>query len=236
MAPELGVIATAWQWFRLLFPPLCPGCGQEVAEAGRICPRCLANCPLVAVPGCPLCGVPLAGQRAPPLEGAASGPGAPPAVPCDACLAARPPWQAGRCAGLHAGLWRRAVLAWKHGGRIDLLPWLADRLAARLAEIVPPDAILVPVPMGHLRRIRRRGNPAADLARALGARLERPVVVDLLQRTRQPPPQEGRGAAERRGAQIGSMAVRPRHAARAAGASLVVIDDVLTTGATLAEA
>jgi ComF family protein len=123
------------------------------------------------------------------------------------------------------------VLAFKHGRRIALAPLLARLMAARL-QGVTADWLMVPVPLHRWRLWRRGFNQAAllgrEVAREKGARL----LVDGLVRRKATPVLGGLGRTARARALSGAIAVNPRHAAQLKGAKLVLIDDVLTSGAT----
>jgi ComF family protein len=138
----------------------------------------------------------------------------------------------GASLGPYEGALRTAIHELKYGGQ--------RRVAARLAEaalgeaavsaLVEPGAILVPVPL-HPRRRRERGfNQSELLAREIGRRTGTPVAPAALVRRADTPAQTGLSAAARRANVKGAFAVRQR--ARVAGRVIVLVDDVLTTGAT----
>lgn len=136
---------------------------------------------------------------------------------------------------LYAGTGKRLVLGLKHADRLDLVPPLASWLAGRAATLaLAPETLVVPVPLHRWRLIRRRYNQSAELARALAPHLGLEVAPDLLRRTRATPSQEGRDRAARADNLSGAIAVAPRRAEMLAGRPVLLIDDVLTSGATLA--
>jgi len=126
---------------------------------------------------------------------------------------------------------RDAVHALKYGGWSGVAAELADTMVARLD---PPgaDAVLVPVPLTARRRRRRGYNQSERLAAALGSRWGCRVREDLLTRTRADATQTALTPEARQANVAGAFAARPR---AAGGVSLVLVDDVLTTGATVAE-
>jgi ComF family protein len=190
----------------LVWPPRCAGCRAPV-DAEPFCPACAEA--LVAVPsGCARCALPG------------------PLPACGACLSAPPAFSAVSAGGLFGGPLADAIHALKYGDR----PALARPLGAWLAQRVPLPAggAVVSVPLGRGRRIERGYDQAALLADELAAAAGRARLRGALYRVRETAPQVGRGREERRknvrGAFWASVA--------AEGRELVLVDDVVTTGAT----
>lgn len=175
---------------------------------------------LVYPPRCPSCGEGLAAQ-----DGL-----------CPACWGDLTLLPAGAddpitAAALYDDASRKLVLAFKHGGRIALAPMLARMIAARLPAL-DGEWLIVPVPL-HRRRLWRRGyNQAALLAREIARRTGQRLLVDALVRHRATPPLGGLGRAARAQVLAGAIALHPRRAAAIRGAQVVLVDDVVTSGAT----
>ena len=150
---------------------------------------------------------------------------------CAACLARRPAFATARAALQYDEHSRGLILAFKHGGHTDRLSSFAAQMqrAGRVA-LANADA-LVPVPLHRTRRIKRRFNQSVLLANALAKRCGVPVAADALMRAKRTPSQGGLSAVGRRRNVSGAFAVRDPEAVR--GKRLVLIDDVMTTGATL---
>lgn len=222
-------VGTAGRWLAgarhrlrdLVFPPQCLLCGAVVQSEGALCGPCWRATPFILGPTCELCGAPVLGAA--PGESAT----------CEDCRAAGRPWVRGRAVMLYGGGARRLVLGLKHGDRLDLAPALTGWMAARARPLMTPDTLIAPVPVHWRRLLARRYNQAAVLANALGPRLDRPVCPDLLTRTRPTPPQDGMSVAERQRNLAGAIRVTRRHAASAAGRDILLVDDVMTSGATL---
>lgn len=203
----------------LIFPPRCPLCGAGLAAQSGLCATCWAD---LAIPGEPCCA---ACQR--PF-----GAGLPGGAICAPCLA-NPPRHDGIAAGtLYNDASRRLVLAFKHGHRIALAPMLARFIAARLPAAVDGDWLVVPVPLHRWRLWRRGFNQAALLARAVARQRGAHLLVDGLARRKQTRMLGGMGRAARARTLAGAIAVNPARAGQLRGASVVLVDDVLTSGAT----
>ena len=219
------------RWFDplldLVFPAVCPVCAARSDDAAHrpFCGPCWAALPLGLPPGCPACGAPFPG-----LAGA---------LPCDACRRAPPPYAFARAVAQYRDGMREAIHALKYGNR----PVLAAPLGRLLAEAAPgvlPVPLadwaegLIPVPL-HAGRLAERGfNQAELLAAPCAARWRLPVLGRVLVRTRPTRPQTDLDAEARRANVRNAFAV-PRPAA-VAGRRLLLVDDVLTTGATVAAA
>jgi ComF family protein len=209
---------------RLAFPPQCLSCTEPVSTEFGLCGSCWKDMPFITGLVCDTCGVPLLGE---PDDTA---------VRCDDCMSIARPWSQGRSAVKYAGTARKLILGLKHGDRLDLVHPFAQWLAGLAQPMLPEDTVIVPVPLHALRLVKRRFNQSALLANALGKAVMRPVIPDLLIRQRHTKPQDGMTQAERFVNQSG--AIRPaRHGAlKLAGRPVLLVDDVMTSGATMAAA
>lgn len=211
---------------RAIYPPQCVLCGALTLEDFALCGACWSDCPFISDLVCESCGLPLAGESRGHAEY------------CDACLAAPRPWVRGRAVMLYAGRGRDLVLGLKHGDRSDL----ARPLGAWMARLLPDlcdgaaDPLLVPVPLHPLRLWRRRYNQAALLAQSIGRVTGVGVLPDGLRRVKRTAKLQALGVGARHAALKGAFALHPRHAGRIGGRHLVVVDDVMTSGATLSVA
>ena len=202
----------------LVFPPRCPLCGQGLAVHAGLCSSCWAQLAIPGEPNCSTCQRPFA-------EGTPDG------SLCAPCLA-KPPNHDGIAAGtLYNDASRRLVLAFKYGRRIALAPLLGRFVAARLPQI---DAawIIVPVPLHRWRLWRRGFNQAALLGKEVARERGASLVVDALLRRKATPMLGGLGRKARARALSGSIIVNPTRVRLLKGASIVLVDDVLTSGAT----
>ena len=202
-----------------VYPPQCLACDERVMEAGALCTSCWSEAPFVRGLACDACGVPLPGEE----EGAAF---------CDDCRRVARPWGRGRTAFLYSGAARRMALQLKHGDRLDLARPLGGWMAARAGDIVGPDTLVAPVPLHRWRLLKRRYNQSALLGAEVARRLGAEWCSDLLVRTRRTPSLGGLGIEEREAALRDAIAPHPRRSAT--GRDVLLVDDVMASGATLA--
>lgn len=211
---------------RLVYPPRCVACGQQVDSDFGLCGRCWRETPFIGDFCCDACGVPLqsGGIDETPL--------------CDACLSEPRPWERGRAALLYDNMGRKLVLALKHGDRQDIVRPASLWMARVARPLVRPDMLVVPVPLHWTRLVRRRFNQSALLSGELARLLALDHVPDLLIRQRRTQSLDGKSRAARFGQLDGAMAVNPSRARtwRTEGRPMLLVDDVITSGATLAAA
>ncbi|MCX8132688.1 MAG: ComF family protein [Roseococcus sp.] len=208
----------------LLLPPSCLTCEEPVAEQGGLCPACFARLSFVSAPMCAVCGVPLPHDAAGEMR--AEGP------VCAACLAAPPAFRRARAALRYDAGAKALILPFKHRDRTELAQPLARMMARAGAELLRGADLLVPVPLHRWRLFRRRHNQAALLARALSRLSGVPHAPLLLRRARRTRPLGDLGAAARAAEVEGAFRVPPHAAAALAGKRVLLVDDVLTSGAT----
>lgn len=204
-----------------LLPPHCLTCDSPVESQGTLCQSCWRGLHLLTAPYCRTCGVPFlhAGQ------GGADG-------LCPSCRERRPAFDAARAALRYDDGARRLLLPFKHADRVELAGPLAARMARAGAELLARADLLAPVPLHWRRLVARRYNQSALLARRLAAGARKPWIPDLLRRTRPTPSLGERGAVERAALLDGAFAVDQRRAPRLAGRRVLLVDDVMTSGAT----
>ena len=208
---------------RALYPPQCLCCDEQVEDDFTLCAACWRDTPFVAGLVCDRCGVPLPGQ-----EDAA--------VQCDDCLRVARPWARGRAAMTYGGNARSLVLKLKHGDRLDLARPLGDWMARAAAPILVPGMVVAPIPLHWFRLLRRRANQSALLAAQVARVAGLSHVPDLLQRVRATASQDGKGREARFRNIADAIRPHPRRIAGAVGRHVLLVDDVMTSGATLAAA
>jgi ComF family protein len=205
----------------LVLPPRCLGCGAAVEAPGGLCPACWRMLTFLGPPQCRLCGYPL--------------PHALPAAPlCGACAADPPGYDRARAALRYDDGSRGLILAFKHADRTDTAPAFGRWLARAGAELVADADLVAPVPLHRWRLLKRGYNQAAILAQALARETGVRLLPDLVQRVRATASQQGLGGRARiENITAGAFRIHPWHRRRIDGAKVLLIDDVLTTGATV---
>lgn len=202
-----------------LLPPLCLACQSVVDQPGMVCPTCWAKLSFLGAPMCRSCGLPF------PHDVGAS-------AECAACIADPPPWDRARAVFAYDETSRSLVLGFKHSDRLHAAPAFGRWLARAGAELVGEADIIAPVPLHWLRLALRRYNQSALLSHALAKTSGITCIPDLLTRTRRTPSQGKLGRAERLKNVAGAFRLRERYRERVEGKRVLLVDDVLTTGAT----
>jgi ComF family protein len=207
----------------VLLPPSCLTCDRPVEAPGQFCAECFRGAAFITEPLCVHCGVPFshAGQGGPERL-------------CPACRLHPAPWRQARAALRYDGHAKRLLLPFKHADRPELAGALAPMMARAGAVLLRSADLIVPVPLHRRRLFARRYNQAALLARALARLSGVPAVPDLLRRTRATVSLGDLTATARAEAVDGAFALHPRRSARLAGRQVLLVDDVMTSGATAA--
>jgi len=203
----------------LLLPPHCLRCARQLAEPGRLCPDCWQSIHFISAPFCRCCGFPFefdeGGDRL-----------------CAACTAMPPRYDRARAVMRYDDNSRPLVLGFKHGDRTEAARAFGRWMVQSGGELLDGIDCVIPVPLHRWRLARRRYNQSALLAQAVAEHCRRPVFVDLLVRRRHTPTQGGLSVAARQRNVRGAFDVRVGTGDRLDGARVLLVDDVLTTGAT----
>lgn len=210
-----------------VFPPLCTGCKADVVTQGALCAACWGALNFISGAQCMVCGVPFD-----IIDSASLGAGG---MACEACVNEPPRFSRARAPLVYDETSRSMIMALKHGDRHYLVPTMVPLLRTAGAELLARADMLVPVPLSRWRLWRRRYNQSAMLCTALAETTGITAGVDVLQRVRNTPSQGRMSRKERQKNVRGAFALNPAYAERIRRQTVVLVDDVLTSGATANE-
>lgn len=199
-----------------VIPPLCPVTNEPLLRAGGLSAAAWEKIRFIDDPVCERCGAPFSIDYGAGAE-------------CAACLADPPAFDRARAAVVYDEACHGLIVSFKHADRTDLAPLLAGWLARAAAGLVTEGSVLAPVPLHPRRLFARRYNQSGELAQRLAKATGAQFAPAFFKRLRATPSQKGLSADQRRRNLAGAIGVR----GSAAGAHVVIIDDVMTTGATL---
>lgn len=201
-----------------VLPERCPACGVITPAGGTFCGSCWQTLHFLVPPWCASCALPFAYEQE---DGAR----------CASCLVKPPRHDGIRAVVAYDDVSRQVALGLKYGGKIGL----AKMIAAQMLRHLPDDReglIVAPVPLHWTRLWSRSFNQSALIAAELARLGNIQCTPDLLLRTKRTPTMRGLSAKDRRRAVGKAFAVNPRWQGRIDGARVILVDDVLTTGAT----
>ncbi|HUD27880.1 MAG TPA: ComF family protein [Novosphingobium sp.] len=202
----------------LIFPPRCPLCGDGIGAQTGLCTACWATLAIPGEPCCARCSRPF-------------GDAMPDGGTCAPCLADPPRHSGIASATLYNEASRKLVLAFKHGSKLGLAPMMAGMILSRI-PFVDGEWLVVPVPLHRWRLWKRGYNQAAELGRELARLTGGRLCVDGLERRKATPSLGGLGKLARKRALSGVIGVNRRRSALLKGRKVLLVDDVLTSGAT----
>ncbi|MBD1549164.1 ComF family protein [Roseibium aggregatum] len=204
----------------LLLPPRCLACTAVIDQPGGLCAECWRDMPFLEAPWCARYGTPFAYDIG--KDGLSP-----------RAIADPPVFERARAVAHYSGPARDMVMALKFSGRRDLAGPMGCWMARAGREFLDKDSVIVPVPLHRIRLWQRRFNQSADLARAVAGVSGGTYVPELLRRKRRTRQQVGLDAAARRQNVRGAFGVREDLEEFVYGKQVVLVDDVLTTGATV---
>lgn len=200
-------------------PPRCPSCGVITTTDQTFCFGCWEKMEFLGSPCCESCGLPFAYEQ-------------PEGNRCAGCLAQPPAHDRARSVLAYGEVARQVALKLKYGRKIGL----ARLIAGLMERHIPPEGrgnmVLVPVPLHRWRLWSRGFNQSALIAKALGRSLGIAAEVEILKRVKHTPPLKGMNPGQRVKAVQGAFAIDLAHRHRIAGKTVLLVDDVYTSGAT----
>mmetsp|Transcript_18034 Transcript_18034/g.27595 ORF Transcript_18034/g.27595 Transcript_18034/m.27595 type:complete len:242 (-) Transcript_18034:5730-6455(-) len=214
----MGLLQTA---ITAIYPPRCLGCGELVDSDFGLCGACWGETEFVGETACDMCGVPLPGVDHSD------------ALRCDDCLSAPKTWARGRAALIYSGMGRKLVLRLKHGDRQEIARPAATWMRMTVQPLLTEKTLIVPVPLHWMRLAKRRYNQSAVIARHLAESTGLDWCPDLLVRSKRTQSLDGRPRSERQDILTDAIQINPKRRHRIVTRPVLLIDDVMTTGATL---
>jgi predicted amidophosphoribosyltransferase len=206
----------------LIYPSQCISCRDLVESDNALCGKCWRDTPFISGLVCDKCGTPLPGEDTGE------------SILCDDCMTIARPWKQGRAALLYKDTGRKLVLGLKHGDRLDLATSGGQWMAKAAEPLIKPNMLIAPVPLHWMRMLKRRYNQSALLANALSKATKLSCCPDLLVRNKRTRSLDGLGRDERFKMLADSININARRRHRLTGRSILLVDDVMTSGATLA--
>ncbi|MEM0899761.1 MAG: ComF family protein [Pseudomonadota bacterium] len=204
----------------MVLPDLCLNCENTVSCKGVLCPECWGQMRFISQPHCEITGMPFQysfGERMASAE----------------AIANPPPYTRARAVALHDSVAARLVSRLKFNDRTDLAPWMAQYMAKSGAELIAESDLIIPIPLHKYRHWSRRYNQSAELGRALAKQTGLDFRPEALQRKRKTARQVGLGREERVTNVRGAFRVPDAENIHVHGRSVLLIDDVITTGSTV---
>jgi ComF family protein len=221
LAQLRGMLASTFHFaLDVALPPLCPSCREPLGDGVGLCAQCWAKLSLIEPPYCARLGIPFNYDAGPDLLSMEA-------------IADPPAYDRARAAVRYDDVARALVHAYKYGDRLDLAPMIGQWMARAGRELLADADALIPVPL-HWRRLwARRFNQSAALAAEISAMSGVPVLHNALKRARATVQQVGLSKAQRAENVQGAFQVPADAKAALAGQRVILIDDVLTSGATV---
>jgi ComF family protein len=201
-------------------PPLCPSCRDPVGDGAGLCPACWSKLSPIERPFCEKLGIPFAYDPGPGIYSMQA-------------IADPPAYARARAAVRYDEIARSMVHALKYGDRLDLAPVMARWMGRAGAELLADADLVVPVPLHWRRMWARRFNQSATLAKLLAEPRGKVVSHTVLKRVKATPQQVGLSRTERAANVQGAFRVEPPGKAKVARKHVLLVDDVLTSGATV---
>ncbi|WP_442894702.1 ComF family protein [Bartonella sp. CB169] len=208
---------------KVLYPSICLGCKERVSAYGTICSECWKGLQFITKPYCPVMGIPFVCDMG---DGFLSG----------EAIQSTSPFSRVRSAVVHKGIARILVTQLKYGDRTELASFMANWMIFAGYEIIDDCDVIIPIPL-HFRRFwRRYYNQSAELARYIAASQKKLLKPGWLVRCRHTRPQVSLSSGARKLNVQNAFKVSHKVKKYLKGCSVLLIDDVFTTGATVTEA
>lgn len=205
--------------FGLLFPNVCLSCSGQVTKQGTLCADCWSKLHFIEKPYCDVLGTPFGMDFGPSMVSAEA-------------IANPPRFTRARAATIHVNIARQLVSRLKYGDRTDLAPWMSDWMIRAGSELLAETELIVPIPLHSRRYFSRRYNQAAELARSIAQKTNIPFAPESILRKKVTQNQVGLTRNQRLENVRNAFKIPPASEILLSGKTVLLIDDVFTTGAT----
>lgn len=206
----------------VFMPPRCISCGATIQEAHNVCAACWGDLEFIMTPMCCCCGFPLEDSA---KEGSL----------CGYCIQETPSYDAGRSVFIYSQKSKKMITDFKYGDKQHGLPRFAKWLELYGKPLIETADVVVPIPLHRRKLLQRKFNQAALLAAKLAKHTHILYGPEMLLRVKYNPPQASLSFKQRQKNIKGAFRVNPRFKKSLKGQSVLLIDDVMTTGATVKE-
>ncbi len=204
----------------ILFPPACLACNELVEQQGALCSECWNQMEFCTGSACDICGYPFEYQMDHHTI-------------CGACIQQPPPYSRARAVFRYNHVSKQLVTSLKYHDKTHIVPYVAEWMVRAGQDILDEADYIIPVPLHRRRLWARRYNQAALLSKHVSRKTTVPVFYNALQRMRYTPPQAGLNYKQRMKNVQGAFQVEAKCRFRIKNKRIILIDDVLTTGATV---
>jgi ComF family protein len=205
-----------------LIPPVCLACGEKVLKNGGLCHSCWQELMFIEKPFCKICGLKLPEYTSEGME-------------CVDCLQDPPSFNAARSALKYNGTAAHLIARFKYKDRTENYKILSHWIEMAAGDLIKESDVIMPVPLHRIRLFARGYNQSALLARKIAENADKQYSPQVLKRIKLRPPQASLGRDERINNVSNVFAVNQRHRNLISDKIVAVVDDVMTTGATLNE-
>jgi ComF family protein len=204
----------------IIYPPQCLSCRVLVGAKGNLCPTCWENIQFIADPQCDSCGVPFE------LDSGRN-------ILCGQCIAKPPSYAKARAVFRYDDASRDLITGFKYSDKIYSSDDFARWMIRVGKEIIESSDLIIPVPLHRIRLFTRRYNQAALLAYSIAKHCGLPVYTNMLLRKKHTAPQASLTFKQRLINVRGAFVVNQKYIDTIADKNIILIDDVMTTGATI---